>query len=462
MKPSLLIVDDELLIRKSLSKVFRSSGYSVETASTGAEGIEKVSSVRPQVMILDMRLPDTDGLSVLKQARALDPLLQVIVITAYGDVQSAVNAMKLGACDFLRKPYEMEDIVLATDSAGRNFRQASELDLYRRRAYDAYSDAEIIGDSMPIQHVRDLIEKVVPSQATSVLITGESGTGKELVARAIHYLSERAEHPLMEVNCSSFHESLLENELFGHERGAFTDAHSTKKGLVELCDGGTLFLDEVADMPLPTQAKLLRFIDHRNFKRVGGAEDISVDIRIVAATNKDVDAEVRAGRFRSDLYFRLKVVSVPLPPLRDRDDDVLLLARHFVRDFARRFQKPFTDLSPEAEDAFRGYAWPGNVRELRNLIERVVLLEDGPLVRLEHMPSELLGRGSGLPVSTAESRQFGVATLAQMEAEHIAEVLRLTDGNKSQAARVLGISRQGLIEKLRRLRLEEPVSRQVS
>ena len=462
MKPSLLIVDDELLIRKSLSKVFRSSGYSVETASTGAEGIEKVSSVRPQVMILDMRLPDTDGLSVLKQARALDPLLQVIVITAYGDVQSAVNAMKLGACDFLRKPYEMEDIVLATDSAGRNFRQASELDLYRRRAYDAYSDAEIIGDSMPIQHVRELIEKVVPSQATSVLITGESGTGKELVARAIHYLSERAEHPLMEVNCSSFHESLLENELFGHERGAFTDAHSTKKGLVELCDGGTLFLDEVADMPLPTQAKLLRFIDHRNFKRVGGAEDISVDIRIVAATNKDVDAEVRAGRFRSDLYFRLKVVSVPLPPLRDRDDDVLLLARHFVRDFARRFQKPFTDLSPEAEEAFRGYAWPGNVRELRNLIERVVLLEDGPLVRLEHMPSELLGRGSGLPVSTAESRQFGVATLAQMEAEHIAEVLRLTDGNKSQAARVLGISRQGLIEKLRRLRLEEPVSRQVS
>ena len=462
MKPSLLIVDDELLIRKSLSKVFRSSGYSVETASTGAEGIEKVSSVRPQVMILDMRLPDTDGLSVLKQARALDPLLQVIVITAYGDVQSAVNAMKLGACDFLRKPYEMEDIVLATDSAGRNFRQASELDLYRRRAYDAYSDAEIIGDSMPIQHVRELIEKVVPSQATSVLITGESGTGKELVARAIHYLSDRAEHPLMEVNCSSFHESLLENELFGHERGAFTDAHSTKKGLVELCDGGTLFLDEVADMPLPTQAKLLRFIDHRNFKRVGGAEDISVDIRIVAATNKDVDAEVRAGRFRSDLYFRLKVVSVPLPPLRDRDDDVLLLARHFVRDFARRFQKPFTDLSPEAEEAFRGYAWPGNVRELRNLIERVVLLEDGPLVRLEHMPSELLGRGSGLPVSTAESRQFGVATLAQMEAEHIAEVLRLTDGNKSQAARVLGISRQGLIEKLRRLRLEEPVSRQVS
>ena len=462
MKLSLLIVDDEVLIRKSLSKVFRSNGYAVETASTGAEGIEKISEVRPQVMILDMRLPDTDGLSVLKQARTLDPLLQVIVITAYGDVQSAVDAMKLGACDFLRKPYELEDILLATESAGRNFRQANQLDLYRRRAYEAYSGAEIIGQSLPMKHVRDLIDKVVPSQATSVLITGESGTGKELVARAIHYRSDRGEAPLMEVNCSSFHENLLENELFGHERGAFTDASTTKKGLVELCDGGTLFLDEVADMPIATQAKLLRFIDHRNFKRVGGAEDIAVDIRIVAATNKDVDAEVRAGRFRSDLYFRLKVVSVELPPLRDRGEDILLLARHFVREFARRFQKSFTDLGPEVEEAFRNYSWPGNVRELRNVIERVVLLEDGPTVRLEHMPGELLGRGSGLPVSTAESRALGVATLAQMEAEHIAEVLRLTDGNKSQAARILGISRQGLIEKLRRLRLEEPVGRQVS
>ena len=462
MKLSLLIIDDEVLIRKSLSKVFRSNGYTVESASTGAEGIEKISEVRPQVVILDMRLPDTDGLSVLKQARALDPLLQVIVITAYGDVQSAVDAMKLGACDFLRKPYEMEDILLATESAGRNFRQANELDLYRRRAYEAYSGAEIIGSSTPMQHVRELIDKVVPSQATSVLITGESGTGKELVARAIHYRSDRGAAPLMEVNCSSFHENLLENELFGHERGAFTDANSTKKGLVELCDGGTLFLDEVADMPIATQAKLLRFIDHRNFKRVGGAEDIAVDIRIVAATNKDVDAEVRAGRFRSDLYFRLKVVSVELPPLRERGDDILLLARHFVDEFARRFQKSFTAMDPEVEEAFRNYSWPGNVRELRNVIERVVLLEDGPVVRLEHMPAELLGRGAGLPVSTAESRAFGVATLAQMEAEHIAEVLRLTDGNKSQAARILGISRQGLIEKVRRLRVEETVGRQVS
>jgi two-component system response regulator AtoC len=463
MKISVLVVDDELLIRKSLGKVLRARGYAVEVASTGAEGLEKVGSIRPQVMILDMRLPDGDGLTVLRNARQLDPLLQVIIITAYGDVQTAVDAMKLGACDFVRKPYEMEDIVLAVESAGRNFRQASELDLYRRRAWQHYSGEEIIGQSQPMREVRSLIDKVVRSQATSVLITGESGTGKELVARAIHYRSDRAQAPLMEVNCSSFQESLLENELFGHEKGAFTDATDTKKGLVELCDGGTLFLDEVADMPLPTQARLLRFIDHRNFKRVGGAQDISVDIRIVAATNKSVEEEVRMGRFRVDLYFRLKVVSILLPSLRDRGDDVLLLARHFMREFSRKFQKSFRDFSPEAIHALLAYPWPGNVRELKNLIERVVLLEEGELIDAEHLPPEMLGRRQA-PASAAAAAvrdALSPPTLAQIEAEHINDVLRLTSGNKSRAARILGISRQGLIEKLRRLRIDESSSRQL-
>jgi two-component system response regulator AtoC len=451
-----LVVDDELLIRKSLSKVLRARGYAVETASTGAEGLEKVPAFRPTVMILDMRLPDTDGLSVLRRVRQLDKDLQVIVITAYGDVQAAVDAMKLGACDFLRKPYEMEDIAIAVESAGRNFRQAAQLDVYRRQAWRQYSGEEIIGRSGAMDDVRELIDKLVRSQATSVLITGESGTGKELVARAIHYRSDRAEAPLMEVNCSSFHENLLENELFGHERGAFTDATETKKGLVELCDGGTLFLDELADLSLPTQAKLLRFLDHRNFKRVGGAQDIAVDIRIVAATNKDLDQEVRAGRFRSDLYFRLKVVSIQLPPLRDRGDDVLLLARHFLHEFSRKFQKAFRDVSEEAAEALARYAWPGNVRELRNVIERVVLLEEGEILEAEHLPGEWTGRPA------AARDQLALPTLAQLEAEHIGEVLRLTAGNKSRAARILGISRQGLIEKVRRLRLEEVGGRQVS
>jgi DNA-binding NtrC family response regulator len=457
VRTSVLVVDDELLIRKSLAKVLRARGYAVEVASNGAEGLEKVAEVRPQVMILDMRLPDTDGLSVLRRVRQLDPLLQVIVITAFGDVQNAVDAMKLGAGDFLRKPYEMEDIVMAVEAAGRTFRQASELDVYRRQAWKQYSGEEIIGDSEPIARVRELIEKVVRSQATSVLISGESGTGKELVARAIHYRSDRAQHPLMEVNCSSFQENLLENELFGHEKGAFTDAVDTKKGLVELCDGGTLFLDEVADMVLATQAKLLRFIDHRSFKRVGGAEDIGVDIRIVAATNKDLDAEVRGGRFRSDLYFRLKVVAIELPPLRDRGDDILLLARHFLQEFSRKFGKRFEELSPAAAQMFLAYRWPGNVRELRNLIERVVLLEEGERLEVEHLPPELAGRRVA-----GEENTGGLPTLAQMEADHIGEVLRLTAGNKTRAARILGISRQGLIEKVRRLRIEDGAGRQVS
>ena len=462
MKTSVLVVDDELLIRKSLGKVLRSSGYTVDVASTGAEGLQK-ADMRPQVMILDMRLPDTDGLSVLRRARELDPLLQVIIITAYGDVQAAVDAMKLGACDFVRKPYEMEDIVLAVESAGRNFRQASELDLYRRRAWQHYSGEEIIGQSTAMRQVRSLIEKVVRSKATSVLITGESGTGKELVARAIHYRSDRAQAPLMEVNCSSFQETLLENELFGHEKGAYTDATDTKKGLVELCDGGTLFLDEVADTPLPTQAKLLRFIDHRNFKRVGGAHDVSVDIRIVAATNKNLDEEVRLGRFRSDLYFRLKVVSIMLPPLRGREGDVAMLARHFMREFSRKFQKTFTDLTPEAVQILERYPWPGNVRELRNLLERVVLLEEGNRLEADHLPPEMLGRRTSPgPAAAAAMRDvLDLPTLAQIEMDHISEVLRLTSGNKSRAARILGISRQGLIEKLRRLRIEETSERTV-
>jgi two-component system response regulator AtoC len=471
VKISVLVVDDELLIRKSLGKVLRASGYTVDVASTGAEGLEKVGALKPQVMILDMRLPDTDGLSVLRRARELDALLQVIVITAYGDVQNAVDAMKLGACDFVRKPYEMEDIVLAVESAGRTFRQASELDLYRRRAWQHYSGEEIIGQSDPMRQVRSLIEKVVRSKATSVLITGESGTGKELVARAIHYRSDRAQAPLMEVNCSSFQETLLENELFGHEKGAYTDATDMKKGLVELCDGGTLFLDEVADTPLPTQAKLLRFIDHRNFKRVGGAHDVSVDIRIVAATNKDLDEEVRLGRFRGDLYFRLKVVSIALPPLRAREGDVALLAHHFMREFSRKFQKGFTDLAPEATQQLERYPWPGNVRELRNLLERVVLLEEGDRLEADHLPPEMLSRrgaGSGAVPAGAYPGGFpamrdvlDLPTLAQIEMEHINEVLRLTSGNKSRAARILGISRQGLIEKLRRLRIEETSERSV-
>ena len=447
MNPNVVVIDDELLIRKSLTRVLKARGYRVETAATGSAGVELVERIRPQVAILDMRLPDTDGLSVLRKVKAAAADTQVIVITAFGDVDSAVEAMKLGAADFVRKPYELDEITLAVESAAQAFARENELEAFKRTALDRVLGDEIIGESPPMLELRELLAKVASSEATTVLIEGESGTGKELVARALHYRSERADFPQVEVNCSQFQEALLDNELFGHERGAFTDAREVKKGLVELCDRGTLFLDEVGDMPLGTQAMLLRFIDQRQFKRVGGTENIRVDLRLVAATNKRLADEVERGRFREDLYYRLKVVTITLPPLRERGDDVLLLARHFLLEFSRKFKKEFATISPEAAEALARYAWPGNVRQLKNLIERIVLLEDGSRLDAEHLPPEILDAVPG-------AATVGAATslsLAQIEERHIRQIMRMTDGNKSRAARILGISRPTLIEKLKRM-----------
>jgi two-component system response regulator AtoC len=447
MSANVVVIDDEVLIRKSLTKVLRARGYRVETAATGSAGVDLVERIRPQVAILDMRLPDTDGLSVLRRVKQAAVDTQVIVITAFGDVDSAVEAMKLGAADFVRKPYELDEITLAVDSAAQAFARENELEAFKRTALDRVLADEIIGQSPAMVELRELLAKVAASEASTVLIEGESGTGKELAARALHYDSERSEYPQVEVNCSQFQEALLNNELFGHEKGAYTDAREVKKGLVELCDRGTLFLDEVGDMPLGTQAMLLRFIDQRQFKRVGGTENISVDLRIVTATNKRLAEEVQRERFREDLYYRLKVVSIMLPPLRERGDDVLLLARHFLGEFSRKFKKEFVDVAPEAADVLLRYAWPGNVRQLKNLIERIVLLESGPRLEAEHLPPEILEAGEGVA-----ARAPGVSlSLAQIEERHIKQVMRMTDGNKSRAARVLGISRPTLIEKLKRM-----------
>ena len=450
MKITVLVVDDELLIRKSLAKVLRARGYAVEVASSGAAGLEMAGEIRPQVMILDMRLPDTDGLSVLKRVKAAAADTQVIVITAYGDVDSAVEAMKLGAADFVRKPYELDEITLAVESAAQAFARESELE---RPALDRFVADEILGDSPAMVELRELLERVASSEATTVLIEGESGTGKELAARALHYRSERAEFPLVEVNCSQFQEPLLNNELFGHEKGAFTDAREVKRGLVELCDQGTLFLDEVGEMPLGTQAMLLRFIDQRQFKRVGGTENISVDLRIVTATNKRLEEEVQKDRFREDLLYRLKVVSILMPPLRERGEDVLLLANHFLTEFSKKFKKSFKNASPEASEFLLRYSWPGNVRQLRNLIERIVLLEKGPTLGVEHLPQEITEAVNEAPGVSSRSS----LSLAEIEERHIKQVMRMTVGNKSRAARILGISRPTLIEKLKRMDYDEPV-----
>lgn len=446
MKHSILVVDDERSIRTSLTKALGAEGYEVETADTLAGGRAALEAFQPDVVIFDLRLPDGTGLDLLSEIRHLDRGTQTILITAFGDVQAAVGAMKAGAGDFLKKPYELEELLHAVRNAVRNIERDTQLDGFRRRALAKHHADQMVGKSSAMQDVARLVDKVSQSEATGVLITGESGTGKELVARAIHYQSSRAAYPLMDVNCSSFQEGLLENELFGHERGAFTDARETKKGLVELCNQGTLFLDELGDMPLPTQAKLLRFIDQKSFKRVGGVQDIKVDLRIIAATNKRLDEAVADGAFREDLYYRLKVISIHLPPLRERGEDILALAEHFLVTFNRKFKRHFQGLTADTESILLSYSWPGNVRELKNVLERAVLLEDGGALTPDMLPPELVRR----PAPNHQLR-----SLAEVEEEHVLAVLESVGWNKSLAARVLGISRQGLLDRLKRMKVEE-------
>ncbi len=457
MKLRVRIADDEELIRKSLVKLLSAEGYAVDAVGTAAEVLESVRRDQPHVLILDLRLPDGSGLELLPRLKALSPEMKVVVITAFGDLPTAVEAMRQGATDFLKKPYEMHEMLLAMERLKAGLVRETQLDAFRRSELEAFLKTKIIGESPAIRRAWEVTSKVAASEATTVLIEGESGTGKELVARALHFESARRDAPLMALNCSTFQEQLLENELFGHERGAYTDAREPKRGIVELADQGTLFLDEVGDLPVGTQAKLLRFIEERTFKRVGGGADLSVDLRIVAATNRDLGQLVKEGKFRHDLFYRLKVVSIEMPPLRDRGDDVLLLMRHFLAFYSEKFRKRFTELSPEVEAIARVYRWPGNVRELRNVLERIVLLEDDEQLREDHLPSEMLAQYESVPRALREAlvargeNDINLPTLSEVESEHILKVLEATDGNRSQAARVLGISRQSLIERLKRI-----------
>lgn len=457
MKLRVRIADDEELIRKSLVKVLSAEGYDVDAVGTAAEVLESVRRDPPHALILDLRFPDGSGLELLPRLKTLAPDLKVVVITAFGDLPTAVEAMRQGATDFLKKPYEMHEMLLAIERLKAGLIRETQLDAFRRTELEAFLKTKIVGESPAIRRAWEITYKVAQSEATTVLIEGESGTGKELVARALHFESARRDAPFLALNCSTFQEQLLENELFGHERGAFTDAREPKRGLVELADQGTLFLDEVGDLPVNTQAKLLRFIEDRTFKRVGGAADLSVDLRIVAATNRDLELAVREGRFRHDLYYRLKVVSVVMPPLRERGDDVLLLMRHFLNYYSEKFRKRFVGMTDDVEAIVRVYRWPGNVRELRNLLERVVLLEDDERLREDYLPAEMIAQYEAIPRALRDAmvargeNDINLPTLSEIEQEHILKVLEATGGNRSQAAKVLGISRQSLIERIKRI-----------
>lgn len=445
MSVRLLVVDDERLIRWSLEQTLTKGGYEVTAASTGEAALAAIREDPPDLILLDLKLPDTDGLQVLRQIKELNPLIQVLIMTAYADVGTAVEAMKLGAYDYLAKPIDFDNLAVTI----RNALEASQLKrkvklLSERHLYRYHFD-RIVGTSRRIREVIALARKVARSAGTTVLIQGESGTGKDLLAKAIHCESARAEEPFMEIACTAMPETLLESELFGHERGAFTDAKTSKRGLFEVAHGGTIFLDEIGDMSGGLQGKLLRVLEERSFRRVGGTKDVAVDVRVIAASNRDLREAVAGGSFRKDLYYRLQVVTITVPPLRDRREDIPLLARHFLEHFSREFKKRPPQLSPEAERLLAQYDWPGNVRELRNVIERAMILEDSGDLLPGHLPPEVgrLPASAGPPVPAFQLPETGVV-LEDLEREFVRQALELTQGNQTRAARLLGLTRDEL------------------
>ena len=457
-----LVIDDEQMIRWSVAQTLRGVGHQVEEAGTAAEGLTAFRQQGPDVVFLDMRLPDGNGLDLLKEMKAHNgPELAVIMMTAFGEIRTAVEAMRLGAFDYLRKPFDFDELeVLVTKAVETRQlrRQVVELSEERKKLFGVEN---IIGQSEKMRRVLALVDKVAQSETATVLLQGENGTGKDLVARAIHCRSKRVEAPFMDISCTAMPEALFESELFGYERGAFTDAKGTKRGLLELADGGTLFLDEIGDMSGVSQAKLLKFIETRTFKRLGGTMDQRVSLRVIAATNRNLEGAVREGRFRQDLYYRLKVIPIVLPTLRERREDIPLLVKYFLDKYNSEFNKHFAGIDDDALGVLSDYAWPGNVRELRNLIERILILEKADTIRLEHLPPEFVMPELGAGAAHHEGRapetggfrlpSTGIS-LEEVELAFVQQALELASGNQTRAAQLLGISRDALRYRLQKIK----------
>jgi len=444
MSFTVLIVEDEETLRSSLMMALRAEGYNVLCTSSGEEALQTVEKELVDLVILDIRLPGMNGLETMGKIKDLDPMILAIVMTGYADVETAVRAMKMGAYDYINKPFELDEMKLIISKGLETQKLKMELNRLRRGRMEGWAEAGIVARSGRMKEVLELVDKVSQTPKTSVLIQGETGTGKELIAHAIHHRSSRAGKPLMDLNCSAIPENLMEAHIFGHEKGAFTDAKTQHKGLFELADGGTVFLDEIGDLSLSLQPKLLRFLETQTFKRVGGTRDLQVDVRIIAATNKDLMQSTREKTFREDLYYRLKVMEIHIPPLRQRRDDIIPLAYSFLSHFNEEFKKAIEGISPKAETLLEAYDWPGNVRELKNSLERAVLLANGEEILPQHLPWEVRGEEDEEP-PTQYSLNY---SLEEMERMHILNVLQDTGGNKSLAARRLGISRSTLREKL--------------
>ncbi len=458
MGERLLIVDDEKSMREFLEIMLKYDGYDVRAAGSGEEAFEIFCEAEPDLVLTDVKMPGMSGLDLIRKIRSLDSAAPIIAITAYASAQDAIRAVREGAYDYISKPFQIEDLRAVIRNALEARRLRMDNFKLREQSDKPYQFGEIIGKSPEMAEVFDMIQRVAPSKA-SVLIIGESGTGKELVAKAIHNRSPRSTRPFIPVNCTAIPETLLESELFGHVKGAFTGAVSHKRGLVEIAHSGTLFFDEVGEIPLSIQAKLLRFLQEREFRKVGGNEDMSVDVRVIAATNRNLEREIAESRFREDLYYRLNVIRIKLPPLRDRDEDIPLLVNHFLARFAKEQDKEITRVSSLAMRVLCNYSYPGNVRELENTIERCVTLERSDQLTAEHLPSRFsqedaeAGIGSEQVDIPPDGIDLNRAT-EEMERKLISRALQITGGNRSRAARLLGITQRSLRYRLVKLGMD--------
>ena len=461
LKDKILVVDDEQMIRWTLSEALRGWGYAPVEAATVAASLTAFEADQPAAVLLDINLPDGSGLDVLREIKRRQPEAVVIMITANVLIDDTIAALRGGAYDFIGKPINLDELQVTIRNGIEAQRLRHEVNLIRRERAQQFSFDQIIGDSPPMREMINLARKVAQSEVSSVLLQGESGTGKDLVAKAVHYSSHRADAPFVAINCAAIPANLIESELFGYEKGAFTDAKARKEGLFEQAEGGTLFLDEIGELELSLQAKLLRVLEEGVFRRVGGLKDLPLDVRVIAASNRDLKTESEQGRFRLDLYYRLSVIQIDIPALRERGADVLLLAEHYISFFNERLKrKHIHGLTPEVATAFGRYGWPGNVRELRNIIERALILEDDELITTKYLPPGfIVERQSGVRGNAQADADGAIAfvlppegiLLDEVELSLVKQAITQSGGNQTRAAELLGISRDQLRYRLKKL-----------
>lgn len=443
-KPSLLLVDDDKNTLDGLVKILTHDGYTVSGAVSGYDALNLLSRKNFDIIVTDMKLPGMGGISLIHEIRKREESAAIVVITAYSSVKTAVEAIKCGADDYLTKPINIEELKVVLEKLWEKQQLIVQNRILKEKLKDRYKFSELVGSTSQMQQIFHMIEDVAPSTA-SILILGETGTGKELVANAIHYQSDRSARPFIALHCAALSEGVLESELFGHEKGAFTGAIQTRKGRFEMADGGTLFLDEVGEMSLKVQVKLLRVLEKGEFERVGGEKTLKVDVRFIAATNRDLEREVSDGRFREDLFYRLNVITINLPPLRERRDDIPILSNFFVIKYTKKYKKEIKGFTPEAMDALCAYHWPGNVRELENVIERAIVLCKKNTLSVDHLPGNVIPNKDDISVIKIP---LGIS-LKEAEKEIIQKTLLMAQGSKKEAAKILGISNRKIEYKVK-------------